>query len=71
MPTLKLTGNPRSYEEMTGLFDFNAGVVLHGKPLEEAGEELLEKVISIASGEETKSEINGNFEYLIPRENRH
>ena len=71
MPTLKLTGNPRSYEEMTGLFDFNAGVVLQGKPLEEAGEELLEKVISIASGEETKSEINGNFEYLIPRENRH
>jgi len=71
MPTLKLTGNPASYEEMKSLFDFNAGVVLEGASLEETGKALLEKVISVASGEETKSEINGNFEYLIPRESRH
>lgn len=69
MPVLKLTGNPKSYEEMNGLFDFNAGVVLEGTPLQEAGAALLNRVIEIASGDETKSEINGDFEFIIPREN--
>ena len=69
MPVLKLTGNPKSYEEMQSLFDFNAGVVLEGTPLQEAGAALLQRVIDIASGDETKSEINGDFEFIIPREN--
>ena len=69
MPVLKLTGNSRSYEEMKGLFDFNAGIVLEGVSVKEAGEKLLDKVIEIANGEETKSEINEDFEFIIPREN--
>ena len=69
MPVLKLTGNPKSFEEMESLLDFNAGVVLQGTTLEDAGKALLDKVIEIANGEETKSEINGNFEFIIPREN--
>ncbi len=69
MPVLKLTGNPVSYAEMGEFLDFNAGVVLEGTPVSEAGEALLQKVISIANGEETRSEINGNFEFIIPREN--
>lgn len=68
MPVLKLTGNPRSYEEMRGLFDFNAGVVLQGVSTAEAGEALLRRVIEIADGEESRSEINGDFEFIIPRE---
>ncbi len=69
MPVLKLTGNSRSYEEMKGLFDFNAGIVLEGVSVKEAGEMLLDMVIEIANGEETKSEINEDFEFIIPREN--
>lgn len=68
-PVLKLTGNPQSYEEMKGLFDFNAGVILTGTPIPEAGEALLEKAAEIASGAESKSEANGDFEFVIPREN--
>ena len=68
MPVLKLTGNPVSYAEMGEFLDFNAGVVLEGVPASEAGQALLEKVVSVASGELTRSEINGNFEFIIPRE---
>lgn len=70
MPVLKLTGNPKSYQEMQGLFDFNAGVVLEGTPIQDAGKALLERVVEIANGEESKSEINGDFEFVIPRERR-
>ena len=69
MPTLKLTGNPISYKEFDCMLDFNAGVVLEGTPLAEAGKALLDKVVAVANGEETKSEINGDFEFIIPREN--
>lgn len=68
MPVLKLTGNPQSFREMPSLFDFNAGVALEGVPLPEVGAALLERVLEIASGEETKSERNGDFEFIIPRE---
>ena len=69
MPVLKLTGNPQSFREMPGLFDFNAGVALEGVPLREVGAALLERVLEIADGKETKSERNGDFEFIIPREN--
>ena len=68
MPLLKLTGNPARYAELPDLFDFNAGVVLQNTSAEEAGKALLEKVIAVASGEETRSEINEAFEFIIPRE---
>ena len=69
MPVLKLTGNPKSFAEMGSMLDFNAGTVMEGMPIAEAGKALLEKVIEIANGEKTKSEINGDFEFIIPREN--
>ena len=68
MPVLKLTGNPQSFWEMPSLFDFNAGTALEGAPLPEVGAALLERVLEIAGGEETRSERNGDFEFIIPRE---
>lgn len=68
MPVLKLTGNSNSYNAMPDMFDYNAGVVLEGTSLEDAGAGLFDKLIDIASGEETMSEINENFEFIIPRE---
>lgn len=69
MPVLKLTGNSHSYAEMGSMLDFNAGTMLEGVPAAQVGEQLLEKVIAVADGEETRSEINGDFEFIIPREN--
>ncbi len=68
MPTLKLTGNPKRYAEFDCMLDFNAGVGLEGTPLAEVGKALLDKVVAVADGEATKSEINGDFEFIIPRE---
>ena len=44
---------------MIGDMDINAGRVLEGTSLEEVGREIFEKILSVASGEKTKSEING------------
>ncbi len=66
MPIVKITGNPRTYESMNSLFDFNAGIVLEGETLDNAGAKLLDMVIKKSNGEATKSEINGNREFTIP-----
>ena len=68
MPTLKLTGNPETFNKLGSIIDFNAGTVIEGTPITEAGEELYRLLLEIANGKKTKSEINGNFEYTIPRE---
>jgi altronate hydrolase len=44
---------------MIGDMDINAGRVLEGTPVAEVGREIFEKILAVASGEKTKSEING------------
>jgi altronate hydrolase len=39
--------------------DINAGKVLDGISLDELGQEIFEKILSVASGERTKSELAG------------
>jgi len=68
MPIVKITGNPSSYEAMKSLFDFNAGMVLNGESIDNAGQQLFDIVMNKSNGELTKSEINGNREYTIPRQ---
>ena len=36
--------------------DFNAGTVAEGETIQEAGKRLMEKVLAIAGGEQTKNE---------------
>ena len=45
--------------------DFNAGPVADGEPIAQAGQRLLEKVIAVASGEQTKTEQQGYREISI------
>lgn len=68
MPLIKITGNPASYQKFKSIIDFNAGVVLEGKSIEETGEDLYNLLLEVASGKQTRSEINENFEYVVPRE---
>ncbi|MFO1019955.1 MAG: altronate dehydratase family protein [Planctomycetales bacterium] len=58
-PTIKVATNTPMYERMVDDMDLNAGTVLDGVPLEEVGREIFEKMISVASGEKTKSEAQG------------
>lgn len=60
MPTVKIASNTPLYQRMPDDMDLNAGAVIDGeKSLEEMGEEIFEKLLSIASGEKTKSEAFG------------
>ena len=65
-PLVKITGNEKTYRHMEGDMDFDASRILTGEcTLEEAGHELLEMIVQVASGEPTKSEQLGHREYFI------
>lgn len=68
MPVIKITGNPGTFKKLESITDFNAGVVVEGKPIPEAGEALYELLLEVAGGKLTKSELNGDVEFPIPRE---
>ena len=59
VPTIKIATNTPMYNKMQDDMDINAGKILDGATVEEVGEEILEKIISVASGEKTKSEAQG------------
>ena len=58
-PTIKIATNTPMFERMQDDMDINAGRVLEGASVEEVGEEIFEKIIAVASGEQTKSEALG------------
>lgn len=68
MPVVKITGNPATFKKLESITDFNAGVVVEGQPIPETGAALYDLLLEVAGGKPTKSEINGDFEYTIPRE---
>jgi altronate hydrolase/galactarate dehydratase len=56
-PCIKVATNSEMYGRMSGDMDLNCGdIVSEGVSIEEKGEELLELIIRVASGEQTKSE---------------
>jgi altronate dehydratase large subunit len=57
MPTIKVTGNARSYELMDDTVDLEiSGVLRDEMTLEEAGKIIFEEVLAVANGRITKSE---------------
>ena len=58
-PSIKVATNTPLYNHMLGDMDINAGKVLEGVPVEQVGREIFEKILAVASGEKTKSELNG------------
>ncbi len=69
-PVIKITGNPRTFEKMQDDMDLNAGTIITGQEtLEEVGARIFETIIRVASGEQTKSEIQGHNEFAIMRIN--
>jgi altronate hydrolase len=55
-PCIKVATNSALYAHMIDDMDLNAGRVLEGVALEEVAAELLDLVIAVASGQQTKSE---------------
>ena len=65
-PLIKITGNSRTYRNLTGDIDFNAGCVLDGSStLDQAAASLAELVAATAAGTATKPERLGHREYFI------
>ena len=63
-PCMKIATNTEMYNRMTGDMDYNAGAMLSdGKTLEEAGREIYGFLLRMASGEMSKSEIQGLGDY--------
>ncbi|MBW8884137.1 MAG: UxaA family hydrolase, partial [Planctomycetia bacterium] len=58
-PTIKVVSNTPMYERMIDDMDINAGEILNGRSVESVGQEIFEKILSVASGEKTKSELHG------------
>lgn len=65
-PTLKISTNTPLAEKKGGWIDFNTGVIADGeKTIDEAAKDLLNLVIRVASGEQTKAEKHGFREISI------
>jgi altronate hydrolase len=58
-PCIKVATNTPLYERMISDMDINAGTILNGVPMETVGAEIFEEILAVASGKQTKSEING------------
>ena len=65
IPTVKVATNTALAQRKHGWIDYNAGVLVQGATMEETSEDFFRKLLAIASGERTKSEINGYREIAI------
>ena len=60
VPSLKLSTNTTMYEKMREDMDINCGTIIEGKEkIEDVGKKIFELVVNTASGNKSKSEING------------
>jgi len=65
-PTMKIATNTPLATKKAGWIDFNAGVVADGKcSLDEAAEDLMDLVLKVAAGKQTKTEEKGFREISI------
>jgi altronate hydrolase len=58
-PSIKLATNTEMYNRMVEDMDINCGDVLDGVTIEEKGRQIFERVLAVASGERSKSEMLG------------
>lgn len=62
VPTIKISSNTRLFEEKSNWIDFNAGRILEGQGLTQ---QLFDYVVEVASGRQTKNELNEYREIAI------
>lgn len=65
-PVIKICANPNTYEKMSDDMDINAGKILKGEAtIEEVGEEIFERILQVASGASSCSELLGHQEFIL------
>jgi len=65
VPTMKISTNSNLYNNKPHWIDFNAGVIVEDKPIEETCEQFIEYIIRVASGEEVNNEKHNYREIAI------
>jgi altronate hydrolase len=65
VPTVKIASNTPLAEKKKNWIDFDAGRLLSGMTLDALGQDLMDKVLAIASGQHTRNEINGFHDLAI------
>ena len=65
VPTVKISTNTALYEKKGNWIDFNAGTVAEGESPDDAGERLLDFVLEVAGGRQTKNELHNAREISI------
>jgi altronate hydrolase len=58
-PSIKIATNSELFAKQEPDMDINAGIALDGLSLDELGQEIFEKMLAVASGEQSKSEAAG------------
>lgn len=65
-PVIKVCANPETFQKMSDDMDINAGRILEGKAtLEEVGDEIFSKIISLGNDEISLSEELGHKEFVL------
>ena len=66
-PTIKVSSNIQLFEKMPDIIDINAGTIISGEDsIESKGEEILEYIIKVASGETTPHTVRLGQDDFIP-----
>lgn len=65
VPTIKISSNTPLYNKKRNWIDFNAGELINGSSFDKETERLFRLVLDVASGKETRNEINGYSEIAI------
>lgn len=65
IPTMKISTNSTLYRNKPNWIDFNAGQLVEGRPMKDVLNDFIDKIISVASGEKSRNEINGYREISI------
>ncbi len=65
VPTMKIATNPTLAARKPNWIDFSAGQLIEGKSMDELLPEFIDKILSVASGEKARNEINDYREISI------
>jgi altronate dehydratase large subunit len=70
-PVIKITGNPRTFENMPDNMDINAGTILDGsESLNSVGKRIFNMIIQTANGRQTKAEALGYKDFIVFKRSR-
>lgn len=58
-PSIKICTNPWTYEQIESDMDINAGAILNGQSISDAGSNIFKQILAVATGNRTKSEMQG------------